>query len=92
MSVVERCRLIPVFRQRITHAGLSQEADETEAYLVNILLPNRLIVPNVRVYRAGFTDADVLLGMNIINEGDFAITHAGRQYQVHVSDAFAGGH
>ncbi len=77
MSVVERCGLTSVSRQRITHAGLAEEPDETEAYLVNILLPNRLVMQNVRVYRAGFTGADVLIGMDIINAGDFAITHAG---------------
>ena len=58
------------------HAGVDDEPDETDVYLVNIGLPNRVLVQDVRVSRLGFTGGDVLIGMDIINTGDFAITHA----------------
>ena len=57
------------------HAGVDDEPDETDVYLVNIGLPNRVLVQDVRVSRLGFTGGDVLIGMDIINTGDFAITH-----------------
>jgi predicted aspartyl protease len=47
----------------------------TEVYLVNILLPNRVAFHSVHVTRGDITGAEVLIGMDIIGTGDFAITN-----------------
>jgi uncharacterized protein YchJ len=48
---------------------------ETNAYLVNIYLPNQVALIGVRVLEASISGADVLLGMDIIAHGDFAISN-----------------
>ena len=44
-------------------------------YLVNIHLPNKVVFPGVRVIDAKLLGTDILIGMDIINQGDLAITH-----------------
>lgn len=47
-------------------------------HLINIVLPNNVIVPNIQVTELqDLNSCDVLIGMDIIAQGDFAITHAG---------------
>lgn len=47
-----------------------------EVYLVNIRLPNAVGFPNWRVTKQELTaPTDVLIGMDIIGVGDFAVTH-----------------
>ena len=75
-EVVTRCGLKPIGRARVSHAGIDDEPDETDAYIVDIGLPNRVLVKDVRVSRLSFEGGDVLIGMDIINTGDLAITHA----------------
>ena len=50
---------------------------EVDTYSVNIFLPNFVAIPAVRVSLGtiGGSDIDVLLGMDIITIGDFAITN-----------------
>lgn len=74
-GVVDQCGLQPIGKAKLDHAGTNDEPDETDVYLVNIRLPNRVVVENIRVSRGGFKGGDVLIGMDIINTGDFAITH-----------------
>lgn len=78
-EVADQCGLRPIGRVKVMHAGIGNEPDETDVYIVNVGLPNRVLVRDVRVSRGGFTGADVLIGMDIINTGDFAITHANDQ-------------
>lgn len=47
---------------------------EANTYLVNIHLPNKVEIVAVRVAEGEIAGADLLLGMDIIGEGDFAIT------------------
>ena len=63
----------------MVHAGIDDKPDETEVYLVNIKLPNNVTVTGVQVSRGGFSGGDVLVGMDIINSGDFAITHTNNE-------------
>lgn len=44
-------------------------------YLVNVGLPNRVGFPSVRVTECELTGADLLIGMDIIGAGDFAVTN-----------------
>ena len=44
--------------------------------MINIGLPNRVAFPSVLAIKSTLpAGADVLIGMNIINEGDFAVTN-----------------
>lgn len=47
----------------------------TNLYYVNILLPNRMEVKNVAVTEGVLDGFDLLIGMDIINLGDFSLTH-----------------
>lgn len=44
-------------------------------YLVNLVLPNQLLIQDVRVTEGNLNGFGVLIGMDIINLGDFALTH-----------------
>jgi hypothetical protein len=46
-----------------------------ETFLVSILLPNKVIMQAVRVTKGEISGYDVLIGMDIIGAGDFAVTH-----------------
>ncbi len=71
--VVDTCGLRPIATAAISHAqGTTEDVD---VFLVNIGLPNGVGVPGVRVAKAVLPDVDVLLGMDIINSGDFAVTN-----------------
>ena len=78
-GVVDQCGLKPIGKTKLDHAGIDDKPDETEVYLVNIRLPNNVTVKGVQVSRGGFSGGDVLVGMDIINSGDFAITHANNE-------------
>ena len=56
--------------------GFDGQSTNYSIYLVDIVLPNKFIVPGVQV--AGgpvITGAEVLIGMDIIGLGDFVITN-----------------
>ena len=73
-QVVDRCGLKPISRAIVSTANGQHQA---EVYLVNIALPNHVGCPNIRVTKADLGGADVLIGMDIITLGDFAITNKG---------------
>ena len=73
--VVDDCGLKPVGMVEV-HGVNSKEMSET--FLVNILLPNNLGVQQMLVVKGRIAgNADVLIGMDIITLGDFAITNMG---------------
>lgn len=74
-DVVNQCGLKPVGKTRVFHAGMKDEPDETNVYVVDIRLPNKVLIPDVIVSLGGFRGGQVLIGMDIISQGDFAITH-----------------
>nr|ABZ06474.1 hypothetical protein ALOHA_HF4000010I05ctg1g38 [uncultured marine microorganism HF4000_010I05] len=43
--------------------------------LVNIILPNSLGVRSVRVTKGDMAGVDLLIGMDVIGKGDFAVTN-----------------
>jgi len=58
---------------RVKHAG---GESEREAFFANVALPNKVGIPNLKLSTGILIGAeDVLIGMDIINAGDFAITH-----------------
>ncbi len=80
-KVVDDLDLRPISISEIHHAGGISSAN---VYLVNIGLPNKVMIPSVRVTEAPLTDSNeipedqrigVLIGMDIIGAGDFAVTN-----------------
>jgi len=72
-AVVDACGLAQTGMATVEHVeGSSQQ----ETYLVNIELPNRVTFQGVSVTKAKIpAGANVLIGMEIINRGDFAVTN-----------------
>lgn len=71
-KVVDECALKPIGVTQVYHAGGKELC---ERYLVNITLPNNVVVYQIGVTKAKFSGSDVLIGMDIINKGDFVITN-----------------
>lgn len=66
--------LKPISVSKVSHAdGVSL----ANVYLVNIYLPNNLVVPSVRVTECADNDGSfgVIIGMDVITMGDFSITN-----------------
>lgn len=74
-AVAQKLGLKPIRVARVYHAvGESF----SPVYLVNIALPNNVIVQGVTVTRGVLPEDDqVLIGMDIIGMGDFAVTNVG---------------
>lgn len=74
-DVTKACGLTP------TGFGDSHHAQGTTKsvpiFLVNIMLPNNVGVVGVPVMQGAFAQFDVLIGMDIITRGDFAVTNLG---------------
>lgn len=70
--VVDACGLKPIGMKEVHTAGGKCNC---EVFLANIHLPNRVRFPNVHVTKADMGPTDMLIGMNIITRGDFALTH-----------------
>ena len=72
-NVVDACGLKPL---SMTMVGGVHGAQLAEVYLVNVMLPNSVGVKQVRVTKGTLAvGTDVLIGMDIITLGDFAITN-----------------
>ena len=71
-NVVLALQLKPVDRQTVQTANGEREAN---VYLVNLHLPNNVGVTLVRVTDGNMVGTDVLIGMDIITIGDFAVTN-----------------
>ena len=71
-KVIDQCGLKPT-GMAVVHTA--QATSTTETFLVCILLPNKVVFPSVKVSRAVLRDFDVLIGMDIINRGDFAVSN-----------------
>ena len=44
-------------------------------YLISVLLPNNVGFPSLRVTLGNFTGGDVLIGMDVMGQGDFCVTN-----------------
>jgi len=77
--VVDECQLVPIDVTTVLGIGGLQVS---EVYLVNIALPNGMVFPEISVTKSeDLGDYDVLIGMDIINAGDFAVTNPGGHTQ-----------
>jgi predicted aspartyl protease len=72
-KVIDGCGLKPIGMVNVHHAN---GESLTTVYFVSIFLPNKVIIPQLRVSRGIIAgDAEVLIGMDIIGQGDFAVTN-----------------
>lgn len=74
-------KLQPIGLANVTHVNGTTQAN---VYLIDIFLPNLVIVPAVRVTECddGVGNFGVIIGMEVITSGDFAITNVGNKTTV----------
>lgn len=76
-KVVAGLGLTPVGKARVNHAG---GVDENLTYVVNLGLPNRVLIAGVMVAECPIEDSfGAIIGMDVIASGDFAITNTNGQ-------------
>lgn len=74
-NVVDQCGLAPIGMTKVQTADGEVDA---ELYLVNMGLPNQVGFMHLQVTKANLgANADVLIGMDIISQGDFTVTNKG---------------
>ena len=73
-QVVDACGLVPESIQPEAHHAYGI-AKNVPAFLVKIKLPTNVEFPGLRVTLGKFPSSDVLIGMDIIGLGDFAVTN-----------------
>jgi len=75
-KVAAECGLKPTGMCKVKTASGETDA---HTYFVSLYLPNRVCITNIRVTEAVLSGADVLIGMDVIAQGDFAVTnHQGK--------------
>jgi predicted aspartyl protease len=70
-KIVDKLGLAPIGKTRVFHANGESVVG---SYLVNIILPNQIGCSFLQVTEGDIADTDVLIGMDIISQGDFAVT------------------
>ena len=70
--VVAACELKPMTSVQVHGV---HGPSTTPVFLVNLVLPNKVRVPGLPVTLGKLGEADVLIGMDIIGRGDFAVTN-----------------
>ncbi len=71
-AVVNALDLQPTGIQKVV--GVNGQPEDRPTYVVDLILPNNVIVQNVNVVEGGGSSFDVLIGMDIIQMGDFFIS------------------
>jgi predicted aspartyl protease len=70
--LAEDMELVPVGTGNICTAN---DSVVVKLYDINITLPNGVTLPCRRVYSSNLEDIEILIGMDIISQGDFAVTN-----------------
>jgi len=70
-KVVTECGLVPIRVVQVHHA---QGKSLAPVYLASLFLPNRVAYLVVNVTRGDLSGCDVLIGMDVIGTGDFAVS------------------
>lgn len=74
-KVVTDCGLKPIGMVR-THTASGERM--AEVFLASVFLPNKVVIPQLRVTEGILAGGkEMLIGMDIIGRGDFAVTHMG---------------
>ena len=72
-QIVSSLGLLPI--GKIGVSGYNKGVDVKNLYLVHVGLPTGDVVLNVQAMECDSEDYDVVIGMDIINQGDFAFTN-----------------
>ncbi len=59
----------------MTQVSTANGIKKSPVYKIDLILPNQILAPAVRVTEASIVGSDMLIGMDIINLGDFAISN-----------------
>ncbi|MCZ6892466.1 MAG: hypothetical protein O7H40_00285, partial [Gammaproteobacteria bacterium] len=70
--VATECGLQPI---GVAHSYTASGEEIVDVFLVSVFLPNGLAIDRVRVTKHLLQGADILIGMDIIALGDFAVTN-----------------
>lgn len=74
-KVVDECGLKPIGMAKVHTAG---GAGTKPVYYLSLFLPNKVIIPQLTVIEGIITgQPEILIGMDIISKGDFAVTNKG---------------
>ena len=71
-KVAQYLCLKPIGFREVHHGG---GKDICQVFLVSMLLPHHIILPYMEIIESNLTSCDVLIGMDIINQGDFAVSN-----------------
>lgn len=71
-NVVDKLGLKPIGKSEVFHANGKSTVD---VYVINLFLPNQVLVQFVTVTEGVLNGFDLLMGMDIITLGDFSITN-----------------
>lgn len=75
--VANDCGITPT---GVTRLETVSGTDSGYTYFISILLPNKLGIPNIKVAEGNLKNPiDLLIGMDIINKGDFAVNNIGNR-------------
>jgi len=72
-EIAERLALMPI--SKIFISTPSDKNAQSNIYVVNLHLPNRTLLENVLVAEGVLDGCDMLIGMDVISRGDFAVTN-----------------
>jgi len=70
--VIDECGLVPIAMANVRQAD--GRVILSPVYRASILLTNRVLIPVVHVVRGQPGECDVLIGMEVIGSGDFAVS------------------
>ncbi|WP_428045652.1 SEC-C metal-binding domain-containing protein [Candidatus Avelusimicrobium fimicolum] len=73
-KIANALQLLPFQKAKVSTPSGSHDAD---VYLVTLYLPNKVIVPNIKVLSGVPANCDMLIGMDVIGLGDFAVSNYG---------------
>jgi predicted aspartyl protease len=71
-NVVDALNLKPISKAKVFHANGESLVN---VYAINLFLPNQVAFPFVKVTEGILNGFDILIGMDIITSGDFALTN-----------------
>ena len=74
--VIKECNLKPISVTKVTTADGVHDAF---VYLISLFLPNRFFLPQLVAVSGRLKGGDMLIGMDVINRGDFAVTNIERK-------------
>ena len=73
-KIAEKLQLLPIQKIQVNTPSGSHIAD---VYKVNLYLPNKVVLPKINVASGVPANCDMLIGMDVISLGDFAVSNYG---------------